>query len=124
MVGEMKLICKKCNNNTLTWLDPEVNSLNGDMVCDNPECKCVFHGMGDWNNYKPLTKTQAMEFARIQSGCLVYNASGTEFEGSNLSLEEIEMCYSYMEKVWERMLKDNEHTLGSTQAILDYVRNK
>lgn len=71
---------------------------------------------------KKLTKRQAKEFARIQSGLLIYNTSGTEFEGSDLTDDEVDMCYEFMNKHHERLLKDNEHQLSNTQVILNYVR--
>ena len=73
---------------------------------------------------KKLTKKQAKEFARIQSGVLIYNTSGTEFEGSDLTDEEIDLCCEFMAKHHERLLKDNEHQLSSTQMILNYVRRQ
>jgi len=45
---------------------------------------------------KRLTKKQAKEFARIQSGVLIYNTSGTEFNDAELSDTEEEMLYEYM----------------------------
>lgn len=71
---------------------------------------------------KKLTKKQAKEFARIQSGLLIYNCSGSEFEGTDISYEEAEMCYQMMAKQYERLLRDDEHKLGTTQMIINYVR--
>ena len=71
---------------------------------------------------KKLTKKQAKQFARIQSGVLIFNTSGTEFKDTELSDQETEMLYEFMDDHSKRLLKDNEHQLGSTQQILDYVR--
>lgn len=71
---------------------------------------------------KRLTKKQAKEFARIQSGVLIYNISGTEFEDAELSDTEEEMVYEYMANHWKRLLKDEEQKLASTNDILNYVR--
>ena len=71
---------------------------------------------------KRLTKKQAKEFARIQSGVLIFNASGQEFEDTELSEIEIEMLYSFMAERCSKLLKDNEHQLASTNDILNYVR--
>lgn len=69
-----------------------------------------------------LTKKQAKEFARIQSGVLIYNTSGTEFDGSSIDDNSVDLCYSYMEKQHEKLLKNQkEYQLGSTQQIIDYV---
>jgi len=40
------LICKKCKNGTLVWVDEEVSSLDGGMVCKN--CGHTYHGMKDF----------------------------------------------------------------------------
>ena len=71
---------------------------------------------------RKLTKKQAKEFARIQSGVLIYNVSGNEFMDAGLSDNEEEMLYEYMANHWERLLKDQEQKLASTNDILDYVR--
>ena len=71
---------------------------------------------------KRLTKKQAKEFARIQSGVLIYNTSGTEFEDAELSDTEEEMLYEYMTNHWKRLLKNEEQKLASTNDILEYVR--
>jgi hypothetical protein len=69
-----------------------------------------------------LTKKQAKEFARIQSGVLIYNVSGTEFEDAELSDTEEDMLYEYMANHWKRLLKNQEQKLASTDDILEYVR--
>lgn len=71
---------------------------------------------------KKLTKNQAKNFARIQSGVLIYNISGTEFEDSELSEIEVEMLYKFMADHYKRLLKDGEQKLSSIDAILNYVR--
>jgi hypothetical protein len=70
---------------------------------------------------KKLTKKQAKEFARIYGGILVYNIFGSEFNDSDLGEDEIDMCYKFMEKQCQKLLKENEHKLSTTQMILDYV---
>jgi hypothetical protein len=42
----MKLICLKCKKGNPVWVDPEVESLDGDMICSH--CGHVYHGMGDY----------------------------------------------------------------------------
>ena len=71
---------------------------------------------------KKLTKKQAREFARIQSGILIYNTSGAEFDDSDASDYDSKLCYEFMEKQYIRLLRNNEHQLSTTQQILDYVR--
>lgn len=71
-----------------------------------------------------LTKKQAKEFARIQTGILILNTSGTEFEDTSLTNKEIDLCYSYMSKHYKRLLNKEEYILSSTQDILEYaIRN-
>jgi len=44
------LICPKCKEYGLTWLDPDMEDLldNGIMECDNPKCKAQFIGIPGW----------------------------------------------------------------------------
>ena len=42
----MKLRCPVCEGGPIKWNDPEVESLDDDMTCQN--CGHVYHGMGDW----------------------------------------------------------------------------
>ena len=71
---------------------------------------------------RKLTKKQAKNFARIQSGVLIYNCSGSEFEDTDLTENEIDLCYEMMAKHYEKLLRNNEHQLATTQMILNYVR--
>lgn len=71
---------------------------------------------------RKLTKKQAKNFARIQSGVLIFNCSGSEFEGTDLTEKEIELCYEMMAEQYEKLLRNNEHQLSTTQMILNYVR--
>jgi len=68
-----------------------------------------------------LTRKQAKEFARIQTGILILNTSGTEFEETSLTDYEIDLCYTYMSKHYKKLLKEEEYRLSSTKDILDYV---
>lgn len=72
---------------------------------------------------KQLTKRQAKEFARIRSGIVIYNASGTEFADSDIADTPSEyLCYEYMQKQYEKLLRPGEYGLSTTQQIIDYVR--
>lgn len=71
---------------------------------------------------KRLTKIQAKQFARIQSGVLIFNSSGEEFINTDLSVEEIEMLYEFMAIQCRKILRPKEQGLASTSGILEYVR--
>lgn len=71
---------------------------------------------------KNLTKKQAKEFARIQSGSILLNPSGEEFDESDASEKDTELCYQFMNMNAMRFLKEGEYNFGSIQEILDYVR--
>lgn len=44
------LVCKACKKGTLKWVDPEVDSLDGDLYCTS--CDEVYHGIGEYVNFK------------------------------------------------------------------------
>lgn len=54
-----KIICKKCHNGTLIWVDENVDDLDGDMKCKS--CGHIFKGMGNYIDYDKCTQE-----ARIQ----------------------------------------------------------
>ena len=71
---------------------------------------------------KELTKKQAKNFARIQSGLAIYNASGEELDGLGLSDLEEEMLLDFRRRECSKLLYLNEYKLSEVQQILDYVR--
>lgn len=54
-----KLICQKCKDSGLTWLNPEQEDLliNGIMECDNPKCKAKFIGIRGWIKKEEIIET-------------------------------------------------------------------
>lgn len=43
-----KLICPRCKVSTLSWIDPNIDDLNGAIKCDNPECGALFANLDCW----------------------------------------------------------------------------
>lgn len=72
---------------------------------------------------KKLTKKQMRQFARIQSGLIIYNSCGGEFTDSDISIDEEYQLREYMHMHADRLLKNtNEYRLNGTAEILEYVR--